>query len=199
MRQFSLWTLLVSISFLISESHLGFNATVSLILCFICDYRMSNEFPMCTKLCQLINRSINKSVDQPFLTFQATDDVYWRRRAEVLKMVVFNAVLYQLLVSPKAVSMCRDWLQGYNNITRFYKMALRKRKKKTEKLKSTELSILGRTQLLLFTLQSIKSDSKSFDVVATVSNYKSFNTLAKQCRNAVCLGSKPPCLDMRPL
>ena len=73
------------------------------------------------------------------------------------------------------------------------------KEKKTEKLKSTELSILGRTQLLLFTLQSIKSDSKSFDVVATVSNYKSFNTLAKQCRNAVCLGSKPPCLDMRPL
>ncbi|GFR76355.1 hypothetical protein ElyMa_002210700 [Elysia marginata] len=40
------------------------------------------------------------------------DDVYWRRRAEVLSMVVFNAVIYQVFVSPKAISMCHAWLQG---------------------------------------------------------------------------------------
>ncbi|KAK3793708.1 hypothetical protein RRG08_015405 [Elysia crispata] len=43
---------------------------------------------------------------------KATDDVYWRRRVEVLNMVVFNTVLYQALVLPKAVSMCHAWLQG---------------------------------------------------------------------------------------
>ncbi|RUS77041.1 hypothetical protein EGW08_015198 [Elysia chlorotica] len=43
---------------------------------------------------------------------KAADDVYWRRRAKVLTMVLVNALLYQVLVLPKAVIMCHAWLQG---------------------------------------------------------------------------------------